>query len=156
MDGVTPQAAALASTREDTAEVVRWAAAHGVSVFPRGGGTQVALGNVPAEVGLALDLSGQDRLLDYQPDDLTVTVEGGISLGPLQRELAPGGKFLPLEAPLAETATVGGILAANTTGPLRFSYGQPRDWLIGISVVNGDGVETKAVGRSSRTLPDTT
>ena len=147
VDGVIPRAAALASTREDTAEVVGWAAAQGVSVFPRGGGTQVALGNVPAEVGLALDLSGQDRLLDYQPNDLTVTVEGGITLGQLQRELAPGGKFLPLEAPLAETATVGGILAANTTGPLRFSYGQPRDWLIGISVVGGDGVETKAGGK---------
>ncbi len=142
-----PQAAALAYNREDTAEVVRWAAAQGVSVFPRGGGTQVALGNVPAEVGLALDVRGQDRLLDYQPDDLTVTVEGGISLGQLQRELAPGGKFLPLEAPLAETSTVGGILAANTTGPLRFSHGQPRDWLIGISVVGGDGVETRAGGK---------
>ena len=98
-------------------------------------------------MGLALDLRGQDRLLDYQPDDLTVTVEGGISLGQLQRELAPGGKFLPLETPLAETATVGGVLAANTTGPRRFSYGQPRDWLIGISVVGGDGVETKAGGK---------
>ena len=142
-----PQAAALASNREDTAEVVRWAAAHGVSVFPRGGGTQIALGNVPDEVELALDVSSQDRLLDYQPDDLTVTVEGGISLGQLQRELGPGGKFLPLEAPLAEISTIGGILATNTTGPLRFSYGQPRDWLIGISVVGGDGVETKAGGK---------
>ena len=147
VDGVMPQAAALASTREDTAEVVRWAAGQGVSVFPRGGGTQVALGNVPAEVGLVLDLSGQDRLLDYQPNDLTVTVEGGITLGQLQRELAPGGKFLPLEAPMAEISTIGGILAANSTGPLRFSYGQPRDWLIGISVVGGDGVETKAGGK---------
>ncbi len=147
VDGVMPQAAALSSNREDTAEVVRWAAAQGVSIFPRGGGTQVALGNVPAAVGLVLDVSGQDRLLDYQPDDLTVTVEGGISLGQLQRELAPGGKFLPLEAPMAEISTIGGILAANATGPLRFSYGQPRDWLIGISVVGGDGVETKAGGK---------
>ena len=147
VDGVTPQAAALVSTREDTAEVLRWAAAQGVSVFPRGGGTQMALGNVPSEVGLALDLSGQDRILDYQPADLTVTVEAGISLNQLQHELAPGGKFLPLEAPLAEVSTVGGILAANATGPLRSSYGQPREWLIGISVVGGDGVETKAGGK---------
>lgn len=147
VDGVTPQSAALVSTRKDTAEVIRWAAARGVSVFPRGGGTQLALGNVPAEVGLALDLSGQDRILDYQPADLTVTVEAGISLRQLQQELAPGGKFLPLEAPLAEISTVGGILAANATGPLRSSYGQPRYWLIGISVVGGDGVETKAGGK---------
>ena len=126
---------------------MRWAAGQGVSVFPRGGGTQMALGNVPAEVGLALDLRGQDRLLDYQPADLTVTVEAGISLNQLQQDLAPGGKFLPLEAPLAEMSTVGGILAANATGPLRSSYGQPRDWLIGIGVVGADGVETKAGGK---------
>ncbi len=147
VDGVTPQAAALVSTREDTAEVMRWAGDQGVSVFPRGGGTQMVLGNVPDEVGLALDLSGQGRLLDYQPADLTVTVEAGISLSQLQQELAPGGKFLPLEAPLAEISTIGGILAANATGPMRSSYGQPRDWLIGIGVVGADGVETKAGGK---------
>jgi glycolate oxidase FAD binding subunit len=74
-------------------------------------------------------------------------VEAGISLAALQRELAPGGKFLPLEAPLAERATIGGILAANASGPLRYGYGLPRDWLIGISVVTADGVEAKAGGK---------
>ena len=48
---------------------------------------------------------------------------------------------------MAETSTIGGILAANTTGPRRFSYGQPRDWLIGIGIVSAAGVETKAGGK---------
>ena len=65
----------------------------------------------------------------------------------MQRELAGGGKFVPVESPLAERATVGGILAANSSGPLRYAYGLPRDWLIGVSVIGGDGGESKAGGR---------
>ena len=147
VDGVVPQTVVNPPDRDAVAEIMRWASAHGISVFPRGGGTQLVLGNVPDAVGIVLDLSRQDRVLDYQPADLTATVEAGIALHQLQQELAEGGKFLPLEAPLAETSTIGGILAANSTGPLRFSYGQPRDWLIGIGVVSAAGVETKAGGK---------
>ena len=147
VDGVIPGAAVRPPNRKEVAEIMRWASAQEISVFPRGGGTQLALGNVPGGVGLALDLSRQDRLLDYQPADLTATVEPGITLDQLQQKLAVGGKFLPLEAPLADTSTIGGILAANATGPLRFSYGQARDWLIGIGVVSAAGVETKAGGK---------
>ena len=77
----------------------------------------------------------------------TATVEPGVTLQTLRRELAQGDKFVPLEAPLAERATIGGILASNVSGPLRYSYGLPRDWLIGISVVGADGVESKAGGK---------
>ena len=87
-------------------------------------------------------------MLDYQPADLTATVEGGLTLAGMQRELAGGGKFVPLESPLPERATIGGILAANVSGPLRYAYGLPRDWLIGVSVIDAEGIETKA-GRAS-------
>ena len=147
VDGVIPQAAVRPANRKDVGEIMRWASSQGISVFPRGGGTQLSLGNVPGCVGIALDLSRQDRLLDYQPGDLTATVESGIALAQLQQRLAAGGKFLPLESSVADTSTIGGILAANTTGPLRFSYGQPRDWLIGIGIVSAAGVETKAGGK---------
>ena len=147
VDGVIPQAGVRPANRNDVGEIMRWASTQGISVFPRGGATQLALGNVPNSVGVALDLSRLNRVLDYQPTDLTATVEAGIPLDQLQRELAVGGKFLPLEAPLAGASTIGGILAANTTGPLRFSYGQPRDWLIGIGIVSPSGVDTKAGGK---------
>ena len=147
VDGITPQAAAQPVDRRAIPEVMKWAASQRVSVFPRGGGTKLSLGNVPKRIGLALDLSRQCRVLDYQPADLTATVEAGITLDQLQHELAAGGEYLPLESPLAEHATIGGILASNATGPLRYSLGQPRDWLIGISVVSGEGVETKAGGK---------
>ena len=145
IDGVTPQAAAQAPDRQAVAEVLSWASGHRLSVFPWGGGTQMTLGNVPDGMGLALDMRRQSRVLDYQPADLTATVEAGITLDQLQQELLAGEQFLPLESPLAEKSTIGGVLAANTTGPLRYAYGQHRDWLIGISVVGAGGKEVMAV-----------
>lgn len=147
VDGVRPLAVARPADRAGVAAVLRWAAMNGVAVLPRGGGVHCGLGNPPNQAGVALDLSRLNRVLDYQPADLTATVEGGITLGGMQRELAGGGKFVPLASPLAERATVGGILAANSSGPLRYSYGLPRDWLIGVSVIGSDGIETKAGGR---------
>ena len=147
IDGVLPLAVARPADRAEVAAVLRWAAMNGVAVLPRGGGVHCGLGNPPRRAGVALDLSRLNRVLDYQPADLTATVEGGVTLAGMQRELAGGGKFVPLESPLAERATVGGILAANSSGPLRYSYGLPRDWLIGVSVIGGDGIETKAGGR---------
>ena len=147
VDGLRPEAAVAPENREAVARIMEWAGASNTAVLPRGGGTQTALGNIPSRFNLALDLRQCNRVLDFQPDDLTVTVEAGISLAELQRALAQGGKFLPVEAPLSKRATVGGILATNATGPKRFSYGLPRDWLIGIGVVAAGGVQTKAGGR---------
>ena len=147
VDGLAPQVVVQPADRESIARLMQWAAARQVAVLPRGGGVMSALGNRPARVDVVLDLSRYNRVLDYQPADLTVTVEPGVTLQTLSRELARGGKFVPLEAPLSHRATIGGILAANASGPLRHSYGLARDWLIGISVVGADGVETKAGGK---------
>ena len=75
-----------------------------------------------------------------------MTVEAGITLEALQQRLSQGGKHLAVEAPQPNRATIGGILAASATGPRRFAYGTPRDWLIGISVVAAGGAESKAGG----------
>ena len=147
VDGVVPRLAVCPTQRHEIAGIVGWAAEEGLAIVPRGGGTQIELGNVPVRYDVALDLSRFNRVVDYQPADLTATVEAGITLAGLQRRLESGGKTLPLEAPLSGSATIGGILATGASGPMRASYGLPRDWLIGISVVGGPGVETKSGGK---------
>ena len=147
IEGLTPRVVVRPSSRQEIIEIMRWASAERLAVVPRGGGTQLSLGNLPQRVDLVLDLSSCHRVLDYQPADLTATVEAGITLEALQLELARGGKFAPLEAPMAGRATIGGILATQASGPLRYTYGLARDWLIGISVVSALGEETKAGGR---------
>ena len=147
VDGLSPMAVVVPEDREQVADVMRWAAASGVTVFPRGGGTKTALGNPPDSVGLVLDLSRLNRVIDYQPGDMTATVEAGITLDALQRELAAARQFVPLESPIPGRATVGGVLSTAYSGPMAHAYGPPRDCLIGIGVVGADGVPTKAGGR---------
>ena len=147
VDGLTPQAVVRPADRLQVSEFLRWASDEQVSVFPRGGGTRVGLGNVPRQTGVVLDLGGLDRLLDYQPADMTATLEAGMTLASLQEQLAPGGEFVPLESALPSRSTVGGALAVGMGGPLAYAYGLPREWLIGIGVISAKGVATKAGGK---------
>jgi glycolate oxidase FAD binding subunit len=147
IDGLIPRWVVRPANRREAAQILGWASSEGSKVAPWGGGTQISLGNPPEALHLVLDLSRLDQVVDFQPADLTVTVEAGITLESLQRHLASAGKFLPVEAPLAGRATVGGILATGSVGPLRHAYGLPRDWLIGIRVISPAGDETKAGGR---------
>ena len=147
VDGLSPMAVAVPENRRQAADVMRWAADNRVTVFPRGGGTKLGLGNPPETVGLVLDLSRLNRVIDYQPGDMTATVEAGITIEELQRELATARQFVPLESPLPRRATVGGALSTASVGAMAHAYGPPRDWLIGIGVLGADGLTTKAGGR---------
>ena len=111
--------------RQQVADVLRWAAENGVTVFPRGGGTKMGLGNPPESVGVVLDLSRLNRVIDYQPGDMTVTVEAGITLSELQRELAGARQFVPLESPFPERATVGARCPRGAWGRWPTHTGRP-------------------------------
>src|SRR5207237_1139202 len=80
---------------------------HGLGVIPLGGGTALDLGFAPERSDFAISTRRLDRVLDYEPADLTVTAEAGITLAALNATLARYGQYLPLEAPLPERATVG-------------------------------------------------
>ncbi len=147
IDGVVPQSVVAPVSRQALAEVMRWASEEEHALFLTGGRTQMTVGNVPHKVDVVVDIRRVHRVLDHQPADLTATFEAGITLGAVREELAGRGQFLPIEAPLADQATLGGILAANSSGPLRTSYGLPRDWLIGTTVVNVHGEEIKSGGK---------
>ena len=147
VDGLIPSAAVRPPSVGALSEVVALANEEGLAIIPLGGMTQRSLGNPPRRYDLALDTRSLDRLVQYEPADLTVTVEAGMPLARLGEILAAEGQFLPLETPRPSTATIGGMLAAASFGPLSLSYGLPRDWLIGVKVVNADGCVTKGGGR---------
>ena len=65
----------------------------------------------------------------------------------LQKRLGEEGQFLALDPPVADGATIGGVIATNVSGPLRFAYGTARDLVIGTRVANPDGTLTRAGGR---------
>lgn len=147
VDGRTPHAACFPATIEDVSKVVAWAHAERRALIPWGGGTQMDLGNPPERVDIVLCLDRLRRLVAYEPADMTVTVEAGMSLANLQGILAGSGQFLPVDPPLPAEATLGGILATRASGPLRAAYRTISDSLLGVRVVNADGRITKAGGR---------
>lgn len=134
-----PQLVWHPSSADEVAALLRQATADGLGVVPWGGGTQQHLGSQPTRYDAALCTTGLNRIVDYTPADLVLTVEAGARLGTIQAELARHGQWLPWDPPHAETATIGGLLATATAGPLRLGYGVPRDWTLGLRVALGDG-----------------
>jgi len=147
IDGVVPRQTVTPSTVEELARALKDADAEGMKVAPVGGGTQLDLGMPPARLDFLIETGGLDRIVEYEPADLTVTVEAGMSLRELQRVLGENGQFLALDPPLEDAATIGGVIATNASGPLRFAYGSARDLVIGTRVANPDGTVTRAGGR---------
>ncbi len=93
------------------------------------------------------DLQSLDQIPEHVPEDMTVTVEAGVTLEALQKSLAKQQQWLPIDPPFPENATIGGIIACNASGPRRFGYGTIRDYLIGIKVVLADGKVVKSGGK---------
>lgn len=147
VDGLEPRAVVVPSSVDDVPAVLAAAARAGAAVIPWGGGTHMALGNPPETYDLALDLRGLDAVVEYEPADLTVSVEAGMRLSELQRRLAEHGQWLPLDPSVRPEATVGGVLAANVSGPARVRYGTMRDLLIGVRFATPGGEIVHSGGR---------
>jgi glycolate oxidase FAD binding subunit len=147
IDGISPQERISPSTADELAAALEAASDAGKGVAALGGGTQLYLGMPPKRLDLLIETTRLNRVVEYEPADLTVTVEAGMRFAELQRVLGEQAQFLALDPPLAEGATIGGVIATNASGPLRFSYGTARDLVIGTRVGNADGTLTRAGGR---------
>ncbi len=95
-------------------------------------------------VGEELRLDRMARILHHEAGDLTCTVEAGIRLSELRAALAPHGQRLSLDPP--GDPTIGACIAANRSGPLRHRFGAPRDLVLGVTLVLGDGLVASSGG----------
>ena len=91
----------------------------------------------PADVSLST--AAMTRVLQYEPRDLTISVEAGVRYADLDRLLAQNRQMIPLDPPFSDTATVGGVLASNTSGSRRRLYGTARDLVIGMKFATLEG-----------------
>ncbi|MGY0390553.1 FAD-binding oxidoreductase [Nocardioides sp. WG-D5] len=146
VSGVTPGRIERPASTAEVAEIMRAAASAGESVVPTGAGTKLRWGNPPTSVDILLDLSALDQVIEHASGDLIATVGAGTPLARLNEQVATADQRLALDETLAG-ATVGGTLAANTSGPLRMLAGTMRDLLIGVTMVRADGVVAKAGGK---------
>lgn len=146
VDGLAPRCVVFPSTAQQVADTLRFAAENHLAVIPCCQGTKLSIGNPPQRYDLALSLEKMTRVNHYEPADLTVSVEPGMKLGDFQALLAKERLWLPLDPVGGAAASIGGILAANASGPLRGQYGGPRDVVIGMKIATVEGKIIKSGG----------
>ncbi len=114
----------------------------------RGGGTGASAGYLQDDPSaIVLTTTGLSRVIDYPKDDMTITIEAGLTIAELTGTLVRHRQQLPIDVPVPEQATIGGVVAANISGSRRFGYGTMRDYLIGIIAVDVQGQQFSAGGR---------
>jgi len=147
VDSIAPKTVVRPGTYDEVCGVLRYANDERLAVIPLGGRLHTGLGNSPARYDVALDVTRLDQVVEFEPADLTITVQAGMPLGALRRATAEVRMMVPFDPELPDEATVGGVLAAAISGPARLSLGAPRDFTIGMRVVTADGRLTRAGGR---------
>jgi len=109
-----------------------------------GNGSKSGLANPDAPT---VTLSGLIGITEYQPEEYTITVQAGTPVKVIQDALAKHGQYLPFDPMLADTATIGGTVATNLSGSRRFRYGGVRDFILGATVVDGQGRSFRVGGK---------
>lgn len=144
IDGKKPKAIVSPGTIDEVSKIVAYANQAHLIIVPRGNGTKMGMGGIPTKIDIILSTSRLNRITDSDCENLTLSAESGITLSEVQKNLAKVGKgyFLPLDPPFTDQATLGGIVATNSSGPERLLYGTVRDLIIGTKAVfpNGDRV----------------
>ena len=178
VDGVVPKAVVFPKDTRMVASIVKCACRGSLTIVPWGNGTKMAMGNTPKSVDLVVCTSRMNHMLDVDTANLTITVEAGVKFRDIQARLATeedrcylplddlkteageficsdrshSGSFLPIDPPFSEKATIGGIVAANSSGPRRLLYGLPRDLVLGIRFVTPTGDIVGAGGKTVKNV----
>jgi glycolate oxidase FAD binding subunit len=134
------------ATREELGAALSAAAEAGTPLRFRGGGTKLGWTRPAPAEALELSTTGLKAIVEHNAGDLTAVLEPGVLLADAQATFAKAGQMLALDPP-DNGATVGGVVAAADTGPLRARYGSPRDLVVGMRVALSDGTLAKSGGK---------
>ncbi|MFT4570331.1 MAG: glycolate oxidase FAD binding subunit [Hyphomicrobiaceae bacterium] len=137
LDGIIPQAVITAREVDHVRAAIDQARSQRMGIVIAGGATELSIGNAPQAYDIRLGLTGIAEILERNPDDMTVTAQAGVTLARLGRNLEPLGQRLAIDVADPDRATIGGVVAADTSGGLAYGYGRPRDLVLGMSVVDG-------------------
>jgi D-lactate dehydrogenase (cytochrome) len=145
---VPPDAVLFPQSTEEVAEAVRLCAAQRVPVIPFGVGSSVEGHLLAVHGGVSIDLSRMNRVLDIRPEDLTATVQAGVTRQDLNRELAQTGFFFSVDP--GANASIGGMVATAASGTNTVRYGTMRDNILSLTVVTADGEVLRTARRARK------
>jgi len=142
-----PEAVAFPESGEEVASVLDLCRSQGWTCFPAGKGTWLFGGQPPSRVDVVMSLTRMDRILEYEPGDLTVTCEAGIGLDLLTRRTNPNGQWLPLDPPGIPRGTLGAMVSTASSGSLQAGFGTVRDHVLGATLITPAGDALSLGGR---------
>jgi D-lactate dehydrogenase (cytochrome) len=137
IDAPPPEAVVYCESTEDVAAVVNLADQYAVPVIPFGVGSSLEGHLLAVQGGVSIDLSRMNKIIAVQPEDLTVTVQAGVTRMQLNNEIRHTGLFFPID-PGAD-ASLGGMSATRASGTNAVRYGTMRENVLGLTVVTASG-----------------
>ena len=143
-----PDAVVFCETTDEVAAVVHLASEHQVPVIPYGVGSSLEGHLLAVEGGISIDLSRMTRIVRLNPEDLTVTVEAGVTREQLNREIRDQGLFFPIDP--GANATLGGMAATRASGTNAVRYGTMRENVLGLTVVTASGAVVRTGTRAKK------
>ncbi|RFU71185.1 FAD-binding oxidoreductase [Peribacillus saganii] len=139
-------------TEEEIANVLRYANDTGEKVTVMAGGTKRGYGGLTETADILLSLANYQGIVEHTVGDMTVTVKAGTPFKELAAYLAQHSQKISLDPAWPEYATIGGVIAANDSGPKRLGYGSARDVVIGLRMIYPDGTIIRAGGRTVKNV----
>ena len=145
---VPPDAVVYARSTQEVVEIVNLCRAHKFPLIPYGAGSSIEGQLLAIHGGLSLDLTGMNKVLSIAADDLTATVEPGVTRKQLNLEIRDTGLFFPID-PGAD-ATLGGMAATRASGTNAVRYGTMRENVLSLTVVTAEGKVIKTANRARK------
>ncbi|WP_246042027.1 FAD-binding oxidoreductase [Robertmurraya kyonggiensis] len=145
--GNTGKVIVATETEEEISSLLRYANTNGKKISVIGGGTKRGFGGVNEAEDILLSLANYKGIIEHTVGDMTLTVKAGTTLKEIQDYLVDFNQKISLDPTWPEEATIGGVIAANDSGPKRLGYGSARDVVIGLRVVYPDGSVIRSGGK---------
>ena len=134
-----PDVVVFVETIEDVQKIVKYANKHNIPIVSRGAGTNMVGSCVCSDGGIVMNFSKMNKILEFNPDDMTMKVQSGVVLSEIKNMAESAGLFYPPDPSNFKVSTIGGSIAQSSGGAKSFKYGTTKDYILSLKVVLADG-----------------